>query len=88
MTSTFRLLVSAMPEIAAACEKINDPDLRAKAFDVLVAAARDGDTSSPQWGGYTPTTGGYGTGDTSLAGYTPAGSYDPTSTRVDNGLRS
>ncbi len=84
MTSTFRLLVSAMPEIAAACEKINDPDLRAKAFDVLVQAARDGDTSSPQWGCYTPTTGGY----SDSAAYAPASSYDPTSTRVDNGLRS
>ncbi len=85
MNSTFRLLLAAMPDIARACEQINDPSLRDRAFDTLVQAARDG--------GYDPaaTLGGVAP-DTTYAGFAasatlPASSYDPTSTRVDNGLR-
>jgi hypothetical protein len=76
MTSTFRLLLAAMPDIAAACEKINDPHLRDRAFDVLVAAAQEGATSGTYGGGIGP--------DTSYSGYAALpGSFDPTSTRVD-----
>ncbi len=86
MTSTFRLLLAAMPDIAQACEKIGDPQLRDKAFDTLVQAARDGGEGSagytdPTFGRYSGAT--YGPGDPLGAG---TGSYDPTSTRVDNGL--
>lgn len=45
MTSTFRLLLAAMPDIATACEKIADPHLRDRAFDVLVNAAQEGATT-------------------------------------------
>ncbi len=79
MTSTFRLLLAAMPDIAQACERIQDPQLRAMAFDTLVQAARDGgDPYSSS--GLAP--------ETSYTGFAPVGSptYDPTSTRVDNGL--
>jgi hypothetical protein len=84
MTSTFRLLCAAMPEIAKACEQISDPHLRDRAFDVLVGAARDSNTGST-YGGIAP--------ETSYSGYAPIAastlpsSYDPTSTRVDNGGR-
>lgn len=80
MTSTFRLLLAAMPDIATACEKIADPHLRDRAFDVLVAAAQE------------PSGATYGVGiapDTSYNWTTPSSAltatYDPTSTRVDNG---
>lgn len=82
MNSTFRLLLAAMPDIATTCEKINDPQLRDRAFDVLVQAARDG--GEVYTSGMAP--------ETSYSGFAgaatlPASSYDPTSTRVDNGIR-
>ncbi len=80
--NTFRLLLAAMPDIAAACERINDPQLRDRAFDVLVQAARDG--GDPYSGGMAPETSYTGFASASTL---PASSYDPTSTRVDNGLR-
>ena len=81
MTSTFRLLLAAMPDIAKACEPIQDPQLRAMAFDTLVQAARDG---GDPYGGMPAETSTYG--GFSAAATLPSSSYDPTSTRVDNGL--
>jgi hypothetical protein len=77
MTSTFRLLLAAMPDIAQACERISDQQLRDRAFDVLVQAARDGGELY---------TGAAVAPDTSYSGFapTPAG-YDPSATRIDNG---
>lgn len=81
MPSTFRLLVAAMPDIAAACEKINDPSLRDRAFDVLVAAAQNetpstyGSAEVPAYTGYNPIA----------PSPLPSSSYDPGSTRLDNG---
>ncbi len=84
MNSTFRLLLAAMPDIATACEKITDPQLRAMAFDTLVQAARDGGGSDP-YGGMPAEASTY-SGFTSAATL-PTSSYgDPSSTRVDNGL--
>ncbi len=79
MNSAFRLLLAAMPEIASACERISDPQLRDRAFDTLVQAARDGGDPYSS-GGMAP--------ETSYTGFAPVGAtaaYDPTSTRVDNG---
>jgi len=81
MNSTFRLLLAAMPDIADACARISDPDLRGRAFDVLVAEAKQGGPDATYSGRYSgntftatsdPLTGGYG---------------DPAATRVDNGVR-
>lgn len=79
--STFRLLAAAMPEIAKAVEPFTDPTLRDKAFDALVAAAQNdagstyGVVEVPTYSGYNP-----------IAPPTlPSSSYDPSSTRVDNG---
>lgn len=74
-TSTFRLLASAMPEIADVCSKIQDPELRGRAFDVLVFEARqDGST-------YSSNTATWATGTANL----PASAY-LGETRVDNGV--
>lgn len=99
MSNTFRTLLAAMPDIARACQDITDPQLRDKAFDVLVAAAQNGEdvpslplapAATGKWtagGSYTTTN-----PDSTYSGFAPAPSlapsYDPTSTRVDNGLRS
>lgn len=79
MTSTFRLLIAAMPEIASACERINDPGLRDRAFDVLVSAARDGGDSyalAPEssYAGFNPPS-------------EPLSAYSAGDTRIDNGAR-
>ncbi len=82
MASTFRLLLAAMPDIAAACERISDPQLRDRAFDTLVQAARDGGDPYSAMPAEASTYTGFNSAAT-----LPASSYDPSSTRVDNGLR-
>jgi hypothetical protein len=80
MNSTFRLLLAAIPDIAGACEKISDPQLRDRAFDVLVQAARDGGEGGSYTASASADYGGYSPPNTPL--------YDPSSTRIDNGVRS
>ncbi len=92
MTSTFRILQAAIVEIATTCEKINDPRLRDRAFDVLVAEARQGGTEVPYDRGGTYSGTSYldsmpiGAGTTTVG--TPGTTFDPSSTRIDNGVRS
>ncbi len=83
MTSTFRLLLAAMPDIASACERINDPQLRDRAFDALVAEARMGGAEVPYDRAYGGTT--WNTTEPISAPTVGTSAYDPTSTRVDNG---
>jgi hypothetical protein len=89
MTSTFRLLCAAMPDIAKACEQISDPHLRDRAFDVLVNAAQNNDSEPTKSKWDTATYSGGIAPESSYTWTTPApalpGTYDPTSTRVDNG---
>jgi hypothetical protein len=90
MTSTFRLLCAAMPDIAKACEQITDPHLRDRAFDVLVNAAQNNNSEPVKSKWDTATYSGGIAPESSYSTFTsspqlPVSTYDPTSTRIDNG---